>query len=72
MSEQTSGGVPLTDETVQRLADEAERGYDVNQVRRRPPSEGSRRCMIYRFAGDTVQESLRTVDDNNGTTGRKA
>jgi hypothetical protein len=56
VTEQTSGGVPLTDETVQRLADEAERGYDLDQVRHRLPSEGSRRCMIYRAVGDTVHE----------------
>ncbi len=31
----TSGGVPVTDELVQRLADEAEAGYDVEGLRRR-------------------------------------
>lgn len=45
----TSGGVALTDEVVQRLADEAECGYDLDRfTRRSAPSEGSRRCMIYR------------------------
>lgn len=33
--DRTSGGVPVTDETVQRLADEAEAGYDVARLRRR-------------------------------------
>lgn len=33
--DRTSGGVPVTDETVQRLADEAEAGYDVVRLRRR-------------------------------------
>ena len=31
----TSGDVPVTDELVQQLADEAEAGYDVATVRRR-------------------------------------
>jgi hypothetical protein len=31
----TSGGFEVTDETVQRLADEAEAGYDVAALRRR-------------------------------------
>ncbi len=31
----TSGGVPVTDELVQQLADEAEAGYDVTVLRRR-------------------------------------
>ncbi|MGE3660698.1 MAG: CopG family ribbon-helix-helix protein [Pseudonocardia sp.] len=31
----TSGGVPVTDELVQQLADEAEASYDVATVRRR-------------------------------------
>lgn len=29
----TSGGVELTDATVERLAEEAERGYDINRLR---------------------------------------
>ncbi len=40
MSEQTaptpmSGGVPVTDELVNRLVEEAEAGYDVELLRRR-------------------------------------
>lgn len=31
----TSGGVPVTDELVQRLADDAEAGYEVATLRRR-------------------------------------
>jgi hypothetical protein len=31
----TSGGVPLTDEKIQELADEAERGYDPDQLAKR-------------------------------------
>lgn len=37
----TSAGVPVTDELVQQLADEAEAGYDVAVLRRR----GGRRPM---------------------------
>lgn len=33
----TSGGVVLTDGLLQHLADEAERGYDTNQIRPRRP-----------------------------------
>lgn len=33
--DRTSGGVPVTDDMVQRLADEAEAGYDVAGLRRR-------------------------------------
>jgi hypothetical protein len=29
----TSGGVPLTEADLDRLADEAERGYDVSQIK---------------------------------------
>jgi hypothetical protein len=31
----TSGGVPVTDELVEQLAEEAEAGYDVESLRRR-------------------------------------
>lgn len=37
----TCGGVPITDEQIRRLADEAEAGYDVEVLRRR----GGRRPM---------------------------
>ena len=39
----TSGGVPVTDDVVEQLADEAEAGYDVPTLRRRGgrPSLGS-------------------------------
>ncbi|WP_406317855.1 hypothetical protein OHA77_11020 [Streptosporangium sp. NBC_01639] len=37
----TSGGVPITDDLVGRLADEAEEGYEVTDLRRR----GGRRPM---------------------------
>ena len=37
----TSEGKPITDETIERLADEAEAGYDVTELRRR----GGRRPM---------------------------
>ncbi|SNQ46205.1 CopG domain protein DNA-binding domain protein [Frankia canadensis] len=33
--DRTSGGVPVTDEVVARLAGEAESGYDVDALRRR-------------------------------------
>jgi hypothetical protein len=40
----TSEGKPITDETIKRLADEAEAGYDVTELRRRggPPADGLR------------------------------
>ena len=38
----TKGGTPLTDEEVQRLADEADAGYDLSKARRvgRPALDG--------------------------------
>ena len=38
--DRTSGGVPVTEELVDRLVDEAAAGYDVAALRRR----GGRRC----------------------------
>lgn len=41
---ETIGGVPVTDEMIQALADEAERGYDVGALRKRgrmPEGKGS-------------------------------
>jgi len=31
----TADGMPISDETVERMADEARRGYDVEEIRRR-------------------------------------
>lgn len=41
MKEPTSGGVELTHELLDRLAEEAERGYDVAQVRPRTARRGA-------------------------------
>lgn len=43
----TTDGTPITDELVQRLADEAEAGYDVNTLRRRGrPIVGTERAEV--------------------------
>ncbi len=44
-----SGGVKLTDELIGRLADEAERGYDIKRLRRRKgrPSIGSMPASVF-------------------------
>ena len=43
----TSGGVEITDEVIQRLAEEAERGYDPSKLRTRGrPSMGVRAAKV--------------------------
>lgn len=37
----TADGTPITDEMVEAMADEAERGYDVEEIARRRPPWGS-------------------------------
>ena len=48
---ETVNGVPVSDEMIQEWADEAERGYDVSQVRKRgrkPMGEGPARVVPVR------------------------
>ena len=53
-------GVPVTDEMVQEWADEAERGYDIERVKkrgRRPSGDGPARVVPVRL-DDTLLSAL--------------
>lgn len=57
---ETINGVPVTDEMIQALADEAERGYDVEVLRKRgrkPKGDGPARVVPVRL-DDTLLEAL--------------
>lgn len=57
---ETVNGVPVTDEMIQEWADEAERGYDVSQVRKRgrkPMGDGPARVVPVRV-DDTLLSAL--------------
>ncbi|KGN29415.1 CopG family transcripitonal regulator [Knoellia sinensis KCTC 19936] len=57
---ETVNGVPVTDETIQEWADEAERGYDVSQLRKRgrkPMGDGPARVVPVRV-DDTLLSAL--------------
>jgi len=57
-----SGGVELTDELIERLADEAESGYDLNRLRRRKgrPSIGSVPAAVFQVR---LEPELRAALD---------
>ena len=53
----TIDGVPVTDETIQKWADEAERGYDVEVLKkrgRRPLGDGAARVVPVRMDDSLV------------------
>lgn len=57
---ETINGIPVTDEMIQALADEAERGYDVEALRKRgrkPKGDGPARVVPVRL-DDTLLEAL--------------
>lgn len=57
---ETVNGVPVTDEMIQEWADEAERGYDVSQLRKRgrkPMGDGPARVVPVRV-DDTLLNAL--------------
>ena len=54
---ETIDGVPVTDETIQKWADEAERGYDVEVLKkrgRRPIGDGAARVVPVRMDDSLV------------------
>ncbi|MFW5471414.1 ribbon-helix-helix domain-containing protein [Knoellia sp. CPCC 206435] len=58
---ETVNGVPVSDEMIQEWADEAERGYDVSQLRKRgrkPMGDGPARVVPVR-----VDDALLTALD---------
>ncbi len=59
---ETINGVPVTDELIQELADEAERGYDVEVLRKRgrkPKGDGPARVVPVRL-DDSLLNALDT------------
>ncbi len=57
-----SGGVELTDQLIERLADEAASGYDLKRLRRRKgrPSIGSMRAAVFQVR---LEPELRAALD---------
>ena len=51
----TQSGAPITDELVEQLADEAERGYDVDQIVARRGKRGRPRLGIERSSVESVR-----------------
>lgn len=63
-------GVPVTDEMIQRWADEAEQGYDVDQLRKRgrkPMGDGPARVVPVRL-DDTLLSALDERAERDHTT----
>lgn len=63
-------GVPVTDDIIQQLADEAEKGYDVDQLRKRgrkPMGDGPARVVPVRL-DDTLLTALDERAERDHTT----
>lgn len=76
----TSGGVPLTEADLDRLADEAERGYDVSQIKplgpgRPPLGNGASHVIQFRLdprAYKALQAHIAETGLNTSTIVREA
>ena len=75
MSDKThksSGGVELTDDLIEELAEEAERGYDITELRRRRPGRpplGSRAATVFQVRLEPeLREALERAADTEETT----
>lgn len=64
----TKSGVPLTDEVIERLADEAEAGYDVDEILARRGKRGRPRLG----AGPSTVESVRLDPELKERLARRA
>jgi hypothetical protein len=69
----TSGGVELTEEGVRDLADEAEEGYDAEEVRTRErrgrPAMGAEAASVFHVRlPPELRKSLESAADAMGTT----
>lgn len=68
----TSGGVPITDDVIERLASEAERGFDHRQLRPRgrpPMGMGAARVAQVRLPPDLSGAlAQRAARDQTGTS----
>lgn len=60
MKHLTSGGVEITDELIEQLSDEAERGYDIQRLRP-PPVFQFCECEI--FAQEVEDEETLTAEE---------
>ena len=66
----TIDGVPVTDETIQKWADEAERGYDVEVLKkrgRRPLGDGAARVVPVRM-DDSLVAAVDQRAEEDGTS----
>jgi len=67
---ETIDGVPVTDEMIQEWADEAERGYDVEVLRkrgRRPKGDGAARVIPVRM-DDSLLAAVDQRAQKDGTS----
>ncbi|WP_276781669.1 ribbon-helix-helix domain-containing protein [Actinomyces gerencseriae] len=67
---ETIDGVPVTDEMIQEWADEAERGYDVEVLRkrgRRPKGDGAARVIPVRM-DDSLVAAVDQRAQKDGTS----
>ena len=67
---ETIDGVPVTDETIQEWADEAERGYDVEVLKkrgRRPIGDGAVRVVPVRM-DDSLVAAVDQRAEKDGTS----
>lgn len=67
----TSGGVPITDELVQRLADQAEAGYDTAALRKRggrPPLGSGPADVVPVRLDPELRAALASRADSEHTT----
>ena len=67
---ETIDGVPVTDETIQKWADEAERGYDVDVLKkrgRRPLGDGAARVVPVRM-DDSLVAAVDQRAEEDGTS----
>lgn len=66
----TSGGVPVTDSLIEELAAEAERGYDLSQLRPvgRPPLGVGPSAVIQFRVDPALREALDARAEHDATT----
>ena len=67
---ETIDGVPVTDEMIQKWADEAERGYDVEVLKkrgRRPLGDGAARIVPVRM-DDSLVAAVDQRAEKDGTS----
>ena len=67
---ETIDGVPVTDETIQKWADEAERGYDVEVLKkrgRRPIGDSAARVVPVRMV-DSLVAAVDQRAEEDGTS----